>query len=205
MIERGAARRRLWIFVGAISRGGGVVDGVDPSRSRGSISMRGSRCFEDQEVGVAALHNSPGVCSWPCLRANRSSRSTAIIIEADVADRSGWPGWRRFLVEERPLFEKGTNATAFMTNRPWTRHARCFNLVSSRSITLLPSLFFFCRFFDFSNFGIGFVRFVNERWKFLKEANSKLKHTRIQNTIPCGRYSWFKSRWKGRRREEKGG
>lgn len=92
-----------------------------------------------------------------------------------------------------------------MTNRPWTRHARCFNLVSSRSITVLPSLFFFCRFFDFSNFGIGFVRFVNERWKFLKEANSKLKHTRIQNTIPCGRYSWFKSRWKGRRREEEGG
>lgn len=38
------------------------MDGVDPSR-RGSISMRGSRCFEDQEVGVAALHNSPRACA----------------------------------------------------------------------------------------------------------------------------------------------
>lgn len=79
------------------------MDGVDPSR-RGSISMRGSRCFEDQEVGVAALHNSPGVCSWPCLRANRSSRSTAII-EADVAD-CGIARMKTFLVKR--VFEGET-------------------------------------------------------------------------------------------------
>ena len=52
-----------------------------------SISMRGSRCFEDQEVGVAALHNSPGVCSWPAsVLAGALARAPAIL---SVHDRRG--------------------------------------------------------------------------------------------------------------------
>lgn len=55
----------------------------------GSIGMRGSRCFEDQEVGVAALHNSPGVCSWPASVLASSWRARLVsswstIIEANV-------------------------------------------------------------------------------------------------------------------------
>lgn len=101
------------------------MDGVDPSR-RGSISMRGSRCFEDQEVGVAALHNSPGVCSWPCLRANRSSRSTAII-EADVAD-CGIARMKTFLLKR--VFE---GETALQEE----------GFFPFRSTTILPFLFSF--------------------------------------------------------------
>lgn len=69
MIEQArSGSQAAWISSRFRARGEGVdtsppwIHHAAPGRS---ISMRGSWRFEDQEVGVAALHNSPGVCSWP--------------------------------------------------------------------------------------------------------------------------------------------
>lgn len=243
MIERGAARRRLRTFAGAISRGGGrrrwsitppgpsVCVGVGVSRTRKWVLLHSI-------IHRACARGLPPC--WPPLPVHRDHRG-------------GWRPSSRFQGGGEGRYKCGrvydkspVNTTGKMLilpvgdfscsredfSHPFDQHLRSpfSSFFSNESNFSFSSFGIFVRRrkADLSNegkisgverslrkiiflrerritlFQRNFLRRIsNETTLQLKGTIESLQRTRIQNTIRCGRYSWFKSRWKGR--EEKRG